>query len=326
MKYYQIDIETSEAGIEAAVGKLLSIGIEDTEVSDPRDIQEIMDKKESYEWDYIDREVTERMKETPRVTVYTEDLAQVREIRAAIRELALEAAEGMFGSGTDLGSLEVTVTEQDDSRWKDRWKEYFRPFKVSEKIVIRPTWEHLPAELADADAVIEIDPGMAFGTGTHETTAMCIQMLEEYVKPGMRVLDAGCGSGILSIAAAKLGASEVLGIDIDETAVEVAKANLVQNRVDSTAMAACGDVTKGVDFTADLVVANLMAELICMITPDIPAHLAPGGVFITSGILTEKKEMVVKHLLAAGFAVDRIRDKGEWCCIAARLPEKDGAR
>ncbi len=306
MKYYQIDIETSEAGIEAAVGKLLSIGIEDTEVSDPRDIQEIMDKKESYEWDYIDGEVTERMKETPRVTVYTEDPAQVREIRAAIRELALEAAEGMFGSGADLGSLEVTVTEQDDSRWKDRWKEYFRPFKVSEKIVIRPTWEPLPAELADADAVIEIDPGMAFGTGTHETTAMCIQMLEEYVKPGMRVLDAGCGSGILSIAAAKLGASEVLGIDIDETAVEVAKAN--------------------VDFTADLVVANLMAELICIITPDIPAHLAPGGVFITSGILTEKKEMVVKHLLDAGFAVDRIRDKGEWCCIAARLPEKDGAR
>ncbi|OLR55322.1 ribosomal protein L11 methyltransferase [Hornefia porci] len=326
MKYYQIDIETSETGIEAAVGKLLSIGIEDTEVSDPRDIQEIMDKKESYEWDYIDGEVTERMKETPRVTVYTEDPSQAREIRTAIGELAAEAAEGMFGPGADLGSLEVTVTEQDDSLWKDRWKEYFHPFRVSERIVIRPTWEPLPAELADAEAVIEIDPGMAFGTGTHETTAMCIQMLEEYVKPGMRVLDAGCGSGILSIAAAKLGAAEVLGVDIDETAVEVAKANLVQNGVDSTAGAAYGDVTEGVDFTADLVVANLMAELICMITPDIPAHLAPGGVFITSGILTEKKEMVVKQLRDAGFAVDRICDKEEWCCIAARLPEKDGAR
>ena len=320
MKYYQIDIDTSEYGIEVVCAKLLAIGIENTVVTDPADIQELMDKKESYEWDYVEDDVMKGLQQTPMVTVYTESEDEVELIRDEITQLALAAYNGEFTGEMDLGPLNLRVSEQDDSQWKDKWKEYFKPFRVAEHIVIKPSWEEYP-DLKPDDKLIEIDPGMAFGTGTHETTSMCIQMLEKYLVPGQKVLDAGCGSGILSIAAVLLGASEVLGVDIDETAVEVARENLTLNKVDHAARAEYGDVTQGVEFQGDLVVANLMAELICMITPGIPQHLAEGGLYITSGILVEKEEMVKEALEGAGFAIVEVMEKGEWCCIAARKGE-----
>ena len=163
--------------------------------------------------------------------------------------------------------------------------------------------------------MIEIDPGMVFGTGTHETTSLCIEMIDRYLKPGMKVLDAGCGSGILSIAAAMLGAGEVLAVDVDEDAVRTAQENIVRNRVGDIARAEYCDLTAGIGYRADLIAANLMAELIVMLAPDIERHLEDSGVFISSGILTEKKKMVMEGLNNAGFRITEIRDKGEWCCI-----------
>lgn len=319
MKYIEITVETSESGIEPLTALLMEAGAESVEIADPRDILDRMANKASYEWDYVDPSVEAELSETPRIMVYAPDDASgralARRIRKAAEEAANDAARGAYGPGVDLGTLAVTEAVRDDGEWKDKWKEYFRPFRVSDRIVICPTWEE--TEVRDEDILIRIDPGMAFGTGTHETTSMCLALLEQTVRPGQSVLDCGTGSGILSIAAAKLGAGEVLGIDIDPEAVRVAKENIERNGVSGTARAEQGDLTKGVPFTADLVVGNLMAELIVMLTPDIAAHLAPGGRFISSGILTEKEDLVRGALEKEGFEIRRVDRKGEWCAILA---------
>ena len=137
--------------------------------------------------------------------------------------------------------------------------------------MVKPTWYDYDAE--EGDLVIEIDPGMAFGTGTHETTSLCLRLMEDYMKPGDKVLDVGCGSGILAIAGALLGASEVLGVEIDPVAVEIAQENLELNKVTNVARAQYGDLTKGIDFKAEIVVANLMADLVMMLSGSVPAHI-----------------------------------------------------
>lgn len=325
MKYIEISIETSRTGIEPIVAKLLTIGIDNTEVSDPHDIKEIMEQRETYAWDYINDDVMAQIEQAPRVTVYLEDgsegVEKAKELRAAMADLVIAAAMGTYGSGDDgmgidLGSMKIAVSERDDTEWKDKWKKYFKPFRVSEHIIIKPTWEEYKGE--PADHILEIDPGMAFGTGTHETTSMCIEMIEKYINQGDKILDAGCGSGILAIAAALLGADEVLGVDIDSTSVDVACENIAVNKVENIVSAKLGDITEGVDFNGSMVVANLMAELICMITPDVPKHLLDGGIYITSGILVEKKEMVSRVMTDAGFDIAEINEKGEWCCIVAK--------
>ncbi len=322
MKYYQIDIETTPCGIEIVIGKLMAVGIENTAVTDPNDIAAFMNKKESYVWDYMEPSVADKMNESPKITLYSEEYSDVEKVMRALHELSLEVRDGVYGENADFGSLRPTINIRDDSEWKDKWKDYFKTFRVSERIVVKPTWEK-NVEIKPADIVIEIDPGMAFGTGTHETTAMCIELLDKYLEKDDLVLDAGCGSGILSIAAAKLGAKKVLGVDIDETAVEVADENITLNEVEDIASSQYGDVTKGIDITTDLVVANLMAELIVMITPDIPEHLREKGLYITSGILIEKKEMVIDALEASGFEIMEIAEKGEWCAIASRKGGKE---
>ena len=170
--------------------------------------------------------------------------------------------------------------------------------------------------------MLELDPGMAFGTGSHETTSLCLKLLEEYLgeEPSdKKILDVGCGSGILSIAAALLGCGPVLGIDIDEDAVRVANENVRLNGVDDVVEITHGDLLQGVDFKADIVVANLMADLVAMLSESVTDHMEKGGVFISSGILTEKKEMVENALEKAGFEIKEIREDGEWCAIVAEV-------
>ncbi len=182
--------------------------------------------------------------------------------------------------------------------------------------MIKPTWEEY--EAGEKDIVIQIDPGMAFGTGTHETTSGCIQLLEKYMKPGDKVLDVGCGSGILSIAAALLGSKDVLAIDIDPVAVEVTDENLRLNNVTEQVQARYGDLTKGVSYKADVVVANLMADLVMMLSQDVAKHLEDGGIYISSGIIDFKEEEVCNTLENCGFEIIEILKKGEWRTIAAR--------
>ena len=174
--------------------------------------------------------------------------------------------------------------------------------------MIKPTWEDY--EAGEKELVIEIDPGMAFGTGTHETTSGCIQLMEKYMKPGDKVLDVGCGSGILSIAAALLGSRDILAIDIDPVAVEVTRENVELNNVSEYVDTRYGDLTKGVSYRADIVVANLMAK-----------HLEDGGIYISSGIIDFKEEEVCETLKRCGFEIIEILKKGEWCTVAARLKQ-----
>ncbi|MEY8364224.1 50S ribosomal protein L11 methyltransferase [Anaerovoracaceae bacterium 41-7] len=320
MKYLEINIETSAAGIEPVVSALLNLGITDTVVEDPRDIEDLMDKKQTYDWDYLDDSIIEKMKESPKVTVYLEDTEENRtlaeQIAPAMEELRSKAREGIFGEDADFGSLRVSKKQEDDTQWKDKWKEYFKPARIAENIVVKPTWESY--ERQGDEKVIEIDPGMAFGTGTHETTSLCVKMLEKYQKESDKVLDVGCGSGILSIAAALLGAEDVLGVDIDPVAVEVAAENIELNGVANVAKAQYGDLTKGIDYKADIVVANLMADLVMMLSEDVARHMQPGGLFISSGILVEKEVQVTEHLRSQGFGIVEVREDGGWCCIVCR--------
>ncbi|MBQ9973020.1 MAG: 50S ribosomal protein L11 methyltransferase, partial [Firmicutes bacterium] len=166
--------------------------------------------------------------------------------------------------------------------------------------------------------VIEIDPGMAFGTGTHETTSLCLELIEKYIKEGDTLLDVGCGSGILAIAAGLLGASDVLGIEIDPVAVEIGNENVALNNLSDKIKVIYGDLTKGVDYKADIVAANLMADLVKMLSPSVPAHLREGGIYISSGILAVLAEEVSAVIEESGFEIVEIMVKGEWCAIAAR--------
>ena len=323
MKYIQADIHVNREGIEPVLTALMNVDIMDTVVEDPADIADLLDKDQDWEWDYVDDSVIEMQNAEPKVTVYMEDDEEGRRklaaLQGAVEELKKEAAAGAYGKNVDLGPLTVDVYVEDDSEWKDNWKEFFKPKKVGKRIVVKPTWYDYEKE--EGDLVIEIDPGMAFGTGTHETTSLCLRLMEDYMQDGDKGLDVGCGSGILAIAGALLGSPEVLGVEIDPVAVEIAQENLKLNGVTGVARAQYGDLTKGIDFKAEIVVANLMADLVMMLSADVAKHILPGGKYISSGILVEKRDQVAAVIRDCGFDIVEIREDGMWCAIVATPKE-----
>ena len=324
MKYIQADIHVNREGIEPVLTALMNVDIMDTVVEDPADIADLLDKDQDWEWDYVDDSVIEMQNAEPKVTVYMEDDEEGRRklaaLQGAIEELKKDAEAGAYGEDVDLGPLTVDVYVEDDSEWKDNWKEFFKPKKVGKRIVVKPTWYEYEKE--EGDLVIEIDPGMAFGTGTHETTSLCLRLMEDYMQGGDKVLDVGCGSGILAIAGALLGSPEVLGVEIDPVAVEIAQENLELNGVTDVARAQYGDLTKGIDFKAEIVVANLMADLVMMLSADVAKHILPGGKYISSGILVEKRDQVAAVIRDCGFDIVEIREDGMWCAIVATPKEQ----
>ena len=326
MKYLELVIHTNREGLEPIEACLMELGFTDMVVNDPQDLQDLMNKKHDYDWDYIGDEVFEMAEEEPTVTLYFDGeetgngYALAQEIDMAIEGLRQAMLDGVYGENADFGPLTVTTALHDDSEWKDNWKEYFKPAKVSEKIIVCPTWEEYELsgdEKAAGMRILRIDPGMAFGTGTHETTSLCLKAMEKYMKPGDSVLDVGCGSGILSIAADLLGAGDVLGIEIDPVAVEVSRENLKLNGCGTHVRIIEGDLTKGVDYQADIVVANLMADLVEMLSPDVRRHMKPGAKYISSGIIDEKLEEVAEAVRACGFEIEEIKYDGMWRAIVA---------
>ncbi len=309
MKYIQIDIEVKASEIEQVTGFLMMHDITDTVVEDPKDLDRLLNKEVDYEWDYISQEVLDRKDSMPKITFYLEYGEEERASKIA------DAVKKEYEDAI------VKITIEDDSQWKDKWKEFFKPARVSERIVVKPTWEEYRAR--KEDLVIEIDPGMAFGTGTHETTSLCLKLMEKYLKPSQKVLDVGCGSGILSIGAAILGAGETLAIDIDPEAVKVSKDNIVLNGCEDRVKIQYGNLVEGIEFKADLIVANLMADLVVLLSKHAVKHLKAGGIYISSGILIEKKEEVTKAIIECGFEIAEIREDGMWCAIAAVLPKEE---
>ncbi len=247
--------------------------------------------------------------EKPAVTGYFADtpstVDKFNALEAALRRL--ESAAGIV--------TRVAYARLDEQDWAEAWKEYFWPEKITDTIVVKPSWREYPA--GPQDIILEIDPGMAFGTGTHATTALCIRMIQAHLKPGDAFLDVGTGSGILMIAAAKLGATTVSGVDSDEVAVAVAEKNLLANRIHHFSLST-GNLVNGVGQTFDVVAANILAEVILELLPDVSAVLKENGVIICSGIILAKKDSVLSGLAVNGFTVVQELEKEGWVAMASR--------
>jgi ribosomal protein L11 methyltransferase len=239
-------------------------------------------------------------------------------ITAGIREVLAEVS-GYAAIGTGA----VTVEETEDIDWVNNWKQYFHSFRIGDLLVI-PTWEE--AELSDSEKVLHIDPGMAFGTGAHETTKLCIQALQNYLQPGMKVLDIGTGSGILGIVSLLYGASQVNGTDLDECVEEAVAQNCRDNGISEDSFSLyMGNVITEETLRAelgqgcyDIVTANILAEVLVQLTPWIPAFLKEGGIYITSGIIEGKEDLVSDVMRKAGLEVLVVNKQGEWACVVGR--------
>lgn len=211
--------------------------------------------------------------------------------------------------------FEMATAGVREENWATAWKTYYHPIELSKKLAICPSWEEYSPR--SGQQVIRLDPGMAFGTGTHETTRLCLSLLEEALAPGMTMLDVGTGSGILAICAKKLGAGRTAGVDIDEVAVRTAKENAALNGCGEIEFL-CGDLAKDVQGTFDVICANIVADAIIRLSPDLPKLLSPEGVCIVSGIIDTRKDEVLAALRAAGLSPETIREENGWAAILCR--------
>jgi len=225
----------------------------------------------------------------------------------------LEAALSRI-AGDNAFEYTIAYKPIDEEDWAESWKAFFHPRKITRHIVIKPTWRTYDPQ--PEEQIIELDPGMAFGTGTHPTTTLCVQLLEKYVTPGDTLLDVGTGSGILLIAAAKLGASRLAGLDLDPMAVDVARRNLAQNRIDpKMADLSVGDLVHNVTGAYDIVVANILAEVIIELLDDVKQVVRPGGLFICSGIIEPRQAAVAEKMAACGFDTIEVKMEEEWVAM-----------
>jgi ribosomal protein L11 methyltransferase len=219
----------------------------------------------------------------------------------------------------DTGNVSIEHSEVDDEDWATSWKKYYKPVHLSEHIVIKPTWEeYIPI---DGEIIVEIDPGMAFGTGTHETTIMCAQMLEKYLSKGDRVIDVGCGTGILAIIAAKLGAEHVTAVDVDGIAVRVSNENCIVNDVVDNISILNGALKDVKLEKVNVIVANIIANVIIDISKIIPYYLNKGGYFVTSGIIRDRRQEVIEAYVNLGFTCETTLEMGEWVAIVFRCQD-----
>ena len=313
MQWIEAIVHTTTEGSDLVSDLLVRNGALGTQVLDRLDVSAI--KHEINAEELIDDQLVNSMPNDVLVKGWfaNEDQVKLDTLNTQLEDLRKNSDQ------VDLGVLNAEVSAVSDDDWTESWKRYYKPFRVGKRLVIKPSWESYKTQ--EGDLVIEIDPGMAFGTGTHETTNMCLLMLEEYLKPGMRVMDIGTGSGILAIAAAKLGASEVLAVDIDADAVKVALGNILRNNVGETVHAEKGDMVRGAAIMCELVVANIVAGAIGMLAEPVKRYLQIGGHILCSGILKEREQDAVDSLTKAGYEIISMLKQGEWVALCARRAE-----
>jgi len=310
MKWIEVSIKTTTEAVEAVANVLYDAGVSGVVIEDPYDI--VLGNSDEKAWDYIDESLID-LEQGAVVKGYIPESSGLVEKIDSIKQSIIELPE----FGLNIGTGEVSLLEVNEEDWSTSWKKYYKPTKIGNNIVIKPTWEEY--EPNEGEMIIEMDPGMAFGTGTHETTMMCVQKLEKYISSDSTVFDIGCGSGILSIVASKLGAKKVIGVDFDEVAVNVAKENVIENKVDNAVEIRHGNLMDVVKEKANIVVANIIADVIIILSKDITKFLNKGGIFISSGIILEKIDIVKENLEANGLEVVEVETMGEWAVIISKV-------
>ncbi|MBR3703954.1 MAG: 50S ribosomal protein L11 methyltransferase [Oscillospiraceae bacterium] len=311
MKWLALHIDTSPAGLEPVSDMLGDLGIEGLVIEDEGDFRQFLENNQQY-WDYVDEELDRSMSGKCRITFYVEDndagFASVAAVRIAMAELKKEHSE--------YAPLILTMDGVEDADWENNWKAFYKPMEIGERLIVIPDWENADPK---GRVALRLNPGLTFGTGSHATTRLCLTALEKLVKPGMRVLDLGCGSGILSIASILLGAERAYACDIDEKAVDVAYENAALNSVDRTRYTVrAGDVTSDARLRADMgdnydiVVANIVSDVIIAIAPAVRPLMREGGVFITSGIIDDRADEVRGKLEENGFKVLEANQSEGW--------------
>jgi len=310
MKWSEIGILTTNEAVEPISNILHEAGASGVVIEDPFDLVKEREDQfgEIYQLDpqdYPDEGVI--VKAYLPVNSFLGET--VEEIKVAINNLILY--------NIDIGLNKVTLSEVREEEWATAWKQYYHPVKISDKFTIVPTWEDYSPVHSD-ELIIELDPGMAFGTGTHPTTVLCIQSLERTVSPGDRIVDVGTGSGVLSIAAAKLGAEKIEALDLDEVAVNVARSNIKLNKVDDVVKVRQNNLLDGVEGETDIIVANILAEVILRFVDDAHRLVKKDGYFISSGIIQQKKDDVKEAILKAGFTIEEIITMEDWVSIIAK--------
>ena len=312
MNWTEVTIKTTTEAVEAISNILMEERCGGVMIEDPKDF--LFQKKNELDWDYVEEEVFNKSgQDGVLIKTYIPEERNVLELIETVKaRIALLPSFGL-----DIGEGSVSLSNVNESDWANEWKKYYKPTKVGKKIVVKPSWEEY--EKQEGDLIIELDPGMAFGTGTHETTSMCIRELENYVDETKTVFDIGCGSGILAIAAAQLGAKEVVAGDLDEVAVKVSKENCEINNGSDKVVVKHGSLFEVVDSKADVIVANIIADIIKILAKDVSKFLKDDGVFISSGIILAKIDEVCQALEENGFEIVKVERLGEWSAIVSKL-------
>ena len=313
-KWIEIKIVTISSALEPISGIFYGLDVKGVAIEDPNDI--LYRKQDSLSWDFADTNIFEYGDTAAVVKGYFSIEENMNDILEYISIKLSELRE----MGIDIGRGEVITSSVFEQDWATAWKKYYKTTKLGKRIIIKPTWEDYTP--VNDEIIVELDPGMAFGTGTHETTIMCIEALEKYVKTGDEVFDIGTGSGILSITASKLGAKKVIGIDLDEVAISAARENVNFNGLINVDIIHGNlvDVVKG---QANIIVANIIADIIIHLSGIIKPLIKENGIFITSGIINERKNDVLEALVHNGLNIVEIKELGEWVAIVSNVSTED---
>lgn len=318
MNWIRVSIYTTSEGIEPVSGRLYQLGIAGLEIEDEQDFKDFLENNKQY-WDYVDDDLIKEKEGETQVKAYVSDDASGRELLLAIKSTLQELKA--IDEDNEFGRLEIEVDNMTEQDWANNWRQYFHPIEIGEKLMIKPEWEEL-SEPTDR-IIFNIEPGMSFGTGSHYTTQLCLEALEQYIKPGIKMLDLGCGSGILSIISLLLGADEAVAVDIDPNAVDTAYQNAARNGVGKekyTVLA--GNVVTDADIQDkisknkyEVVAANIVADVIIGLAPKAREYMKEGGVFITSGIISDRIDDVKAALIENGFEIKEINQRKDWASI-----------
>lgn len=315
-QWIQVDISTTTEGIEPVAAVLLEMNLGYV-VQDAADFESFLEGKNGH-WDYIEDDLMKLQHAPTIVTVYLTDKEQgVHQLAVLTRELD----RLKFLADQDAwGALTYTLQGVEEEEWATAWKQYYHPVHITERLTISPQWIDYPQK--PGEVVVQMDPGMAFGTGTHESTKLCLEFLDEMIQGGEEVLDIGAGSGILSIAALLLGAKKALGIDIDQVAVETAQENAKINQQEDHVQYLQGSFVDHVTGQYDMIFANIVADAVKTVSEEIPSLLRPGGSFIASGIIDERGDEVAAYLETQGLRVVERKEENGW--VSLRSERADG--